>query len=146
MIRLGTLSLTLVTILTPGCDFHTPVQSTEPTMQVFGELLDIWGAYATYCTSTGNAPANLEQLLPYIRKDFADTARPAAEALKTRVKNGDYVIVWNEQRVMRPELSPSQKFIIAYEKGVPEKGGFVVMTGGGVGHISAAKFAESIGK
>jgi hypothetical protein len=137
------LLLALSTIGSQGCGFSP--EPTKPAMGVFSDLFRIGSAYGTFC-SKGKAPANLEELLPFFTKGHPEHDRDAIDESVRLVKAGEYVIIWNEQRAVRPQLEPplaiDQQIIIAYQRTVPERGGFVAVADGRVLHMSAAEFAH----
>jgi hypothetical protein len=97
-----------------------------------GDVKTVGMALLDYSDSNKKGPARVEDLVEYLMND---------EKLIAQVRSGDIVAVWNVSVIdlnTKPGGSPS--YVIAYEKDVPTKGGFVVMGDTSVKKVSPDEF------
>jgi hypothetical protein len=116
--------------LLAGCSSR-PRGQAAPELTV---LQDVNGLLHS-AAGAGRPPANLADLARY------ESMYPQAYA---KVKSGDVVVLWRTPLQGEGE-SGKGEVVVAYEKGVPTDGGYVLLSAGTVKKMSASEFASARG-
>lgn len=116
-----------------GCDGSSEVASTTAATSENGPLAQVGSLYRDFWELKKKAPAGV--------KDFATSADVMPEGVNA-VKNGDVVVIWG---VKLEDLSPegtgdSADEVLAYQKEVPDSGGYVLMKNRRIKHMTADEF------
>jgi hypothetical protein len=96
------------------------------------DLKQIGLAYHSYFSTTGKAPAKVEDLEPYYEKNAKITAA---------LKDGTYVFYYNVK--LTDMVNGTSNTILGYEKDAPAKGGVVLFGDGSVKSLTADEFAKT---
>jgi hypothetical protein len=128
MTRLKYVGIALCAGLLAGCS-----PGAKAPDQEMADLQDLEHLLHVAAIRTGHPPARLADL------DRFQAKHPEAY---DSVKSGNLVVLWGtplktEKDVGKPEV------VLAYGKGVPTDGGYVLMSGGNVTKMSAAEFASA---
>lgn len=125
-------SLWLVLLLLLGCRrSQEGTESKTPSPSTNAKLMDINLAYCNYCAVYGRAPANVEELAPFLVSTvFPESHRKMEEEWLQQLKQGEIVVIWKQKDVSREKEGTA--LVTAYEKGTPVQGGFVVYADGRV--------------
>ena len=115
--------------LLPGCSPQPP----RETAPAFGELLEVSDLLHSAAGAAGRPPARLDDLNRY------QSMYPRGYAA---VKSGDIVVLWGAALKGEGEVGKDEA-VVAYEKGVPTDGGFVLLSAGTVKKITAAEFSAA---
>jgi hypothetical protein len=89
-------------------------------------------AYQDYCDS-GQPPANAEQLAPYLKND---------RRLLSALKNKDVVFFYDVPMIGAATAAGCSRTVLAYEKGTPTKGGWVVLFDGSARLLDPTEFKK----
>lgn len=118
--------------------------SSTPPRLVNAQMKSINLAYHMHCIVADRAPANLEELLTGFGESWPESHNRADNETKRLLKEGEYLVIWNEQRAVKADSN--NDCVIAYQKQVPERGGFVVRANGVVVHMTPEEFRQATSK
>jgi hypothetical protein len=113
-----------VRVLTPTPEFHAGRD----------DMHRIGIAYHHYCDFTGQPPANAEQLAPHLKND---------RRLVNALKNKDIVFFYDVPMNGVAAAAGCSLTVLAYEKGAPTKGGWVVLFDGSARLLDPTEFKKS---
>jgi hypothetical protein len=97
------------------------------------DLKQIALAFHNHLDATNKAPQKADDLVPYLDKN---------QKLIDALKGGDYVFLYGVTLLQMTEGSSNT--VLAYEKDVPTKGGFVAYGDGSVKKLTADDFKKAI--
>jgi hypothetical protein len=86
-------------------------------------------AYHNYHAAEGVSPARVE--------DLADSSE-AFPNLYEQIRRGEFVVIWDA--VLGRDGDENDKYVLGYEKNVPEQGGWVLRGGGSVRQVTPEQF------
>jgi hypothetical protein len=116
--------------LLAGCSSR-PMGEAPPQLLVLQEVNDLLHSAAGVA---GRAPARLADIAPRFRSMY-----PHGYAA---VKSGDVVVLWGAALKGEGETGKGEA-VVAYEKGVPTNGGYVLLSAGTVKKMSADEFTAA---
>jgi len=87
--------------------------------------------YHEFNAAHGAAPARLDDL-----KERSS----AFPNVYTQIEDGRLVVIWNAK--LSHDGNENENYVLAYEKTVPEKGGWVIRAGGSVRRMTAEEFQK----
>jgi len=91
-------------------------------------------AYHAYCDFTSQPPANAEQLAPHLKND---------RRLVNALKNKDIVFFYDVPMTGAvPATAGCSRTVLAYEKGAPTKGGWIVLFDGSARLLDPTEFKK----
>ncbi len=112
-----------VRALTPTPEFHAGRD----------DMHRIGIAYHDYCDSTGQPPANAEQLAPHLKND---------RRLVNALKNKDIVFCYDVPMIGVATTAGCSRTVLAYEKDAPTNGGWVVLFDGSARLLDPTEFKK----
>jgi hypothetical protein len=89
--------------------------------------------YKQYEAENGQAPANMQAFLDYIRND--------SNKIAASIQNGTIIVYWNVRSSALP--SGASNTVLGYDAAVPRSGGWVLMADGTEQRITAEDFAKA---
>ncbi|NND97362.1 MAG: hypothetical protein HKN47_08555 [Pirellulaceae bacterium] len=92
-------------------------------------------AYHAFHDANNRGPKDLDEFGEFIESEQND--KGTLEALK-RMHEGDILMFWNA--TMSDDSDQNDQYILGFEAACPGNGGYVVMGGGTVDHVTAKKF------
>ncbi len=110
-------------IVFSGCQARSRARMAE--IQQFGF------AYHEYHAAKKQSPRSIEDLRDQVSK-FPELADD--------IRSGQFVVIWNA--VLNPDGNENDKYVLGYEKQVPERGGLVLRGGGVVEKMTPEVFAK----
>ncbi|MCI0464632.1 MAG: hypothetical protein L0Z62_47510 [Gemmataceae bacterium] len=96
------------------------------------EIQQFGFAYHEYHAAKNQSPRSIEDL-----RDQASKFPELADA----IRSGQFVVIWNA--VLNPDGNENDKYVLGYEKQVPERGGLVLRGGGVVERMTPEVFAKT---
>jgi len=95
-------------------------------------------AYHGFNSVKRRPPASTQELAAYLteRNDNPE----AIALLIDPLKQGDIILIWNA--ILVTDGDTNDKYVLGYEKNVPESGGYMVTGGGFVQPVTAQQFAS----
>jgi hypothetical protein len=115
--------------LLPGCSPRAP----RETAPAYGELLEVNDLLHAAAGAAGRPPAKLADLSRY------ESMYPRGYAA---VQSGAVVVFWGAPLKGEGEVGQNEA-VVAYEKGVPTEGGYVLLSAGTVKKMTAAEFGAA---
>jgi len=94
-----------------------------------GKVIVVWTAAPT----TSQPPANAEQPAPYLKND---------RHLLNALKNKDVVFFYDVPMIGAAAAAGCSRTVLAYEKGAPTKGGWVVLFDGSARLLDPTEFKK----
>lgn len=99
-----------------------------------------------YFASGGRSPSNLDEFSEFVTdrlaspEPYSATNVDMARAALERLKKGELILNWNADLSTHDE--ESDPYVLGYEKGIENHGGYMMSGGGFVKYVSAEEFAE----
>ena len=96
-----------------------------------------------FCSANGSGPNDVDEFRVFKAPGMSFVAMNSGEeqtAIFEEIEDGEIVMVWNA--ILSDDANKNDKYVLAYEKSVPESGGIVVMGGGSALRLSAEEFAK----
>src|SRR5262245_56798676 len=118
--RIGCLYL-LAPLLVSGCGRTSNVEMKE--VHSFGM------AYHFYNAEKDRPPQQVEDL---------EAQSSEVPTLYKQIQQGEFIVVWNA--ALCPDGNENDKYVLGYEKGVPDSGGYVLLGGGFVTRMTPEQF------
>lgn len=118
-----------LSILLNGCSESSPSWKQRDTR--LQEMRHFALAYHAYRDETGKSPSKIDDLqgrsaeFPAVFKD---------------IQNGRIIVVWNA--IFSPTWEENHKYVLIYEKQLPQERGLVVLADGAGANLSAAELQE----
>jgi hypothetical protein len=125
--RIPGVALVCALLAAAGCG--SPPRATVPADKVARiQLDDVYGLYKTHVEKKKQPPTRLNQLDPW---------EPIYVNGYAAVNTGQVVVLWGSTLAPSAGSAPG---VLAYEKDVPDQGGYVLLQDGTVQHMAAAEF------
>jgi hypothetical protein len=102
--------------------------------KLVNDLKQIGLAYHNFNDATNKAPAKAEDLAPYLENN---------KRLIDMLKNGEVVFAWGVTLREIAGTTGASTTVLAYEKAVPTKGGYVLIADGSVKKMTADDFKKA---
>jgi hypothetical protein len=131
-IRALVIALVLLVGAVAGCSSGPGGHGDESPQK--GALVEVSDLLRAGTRPNGRGPASLVALAK-----FQHTHYRAYEA----IKSGEVIVLWGYGVKGEGEMAKGGGDLIAYEKGVPTNGGYVLLSSGEVKQMSAAEFAAA---
>ena len=96
-----------------------------------------------FCSANESGPKDVDEFRTFKAPGMSFVAMNSGEeqtAIFKEIEDGEIVMVWNAD--LFDDANQNDKYVLAYEKSVPESGGVVVMGGGSALRLSAEEFAK----
>jgi len=132
--RLGLVLLSLVLLTAVGC---APKKDTGTKVA----LRHFAVQYMEFYVERKRSPASVQEMSdfePAFNNPTGDVA-VMVNSIYDRINSGEIVVVW--KATLTSDSDKNDKYLLAYEATVPEKGGFVLTGSGRVAELTAEEFA-----
>jgi hypothetical protein len=117
-----------------GCSSRPGGAVPADVLEAPPPLKDLDGLLKSSAGASGHPAAQLSDL---------DTHKTMFPLAYNAVKNGEILVLWGTRPIGEGKIASGGEQVVAYEKAVPQDGGFVLLSGGTIKKMTAAEFAAA---